>query len=166
MSEPKYLSTITYLVALVSNVQVTGPDLRWVELIGSYESLKDAKDSVKNHALLIADNDTQCLTIYKVNLEDNKVYDFYRKDLKTAIDAAKHAVEDKISTENESNYNEGQPHVFRNTGKPLKGNNNNNNHFPRPQKGTLDGKNIENSPVTPITVLRVPTFGSNELPHQ
>lgn len=88
MSEEKYLPSIHYIVAASTVFELPGPDKKYVEILGSYESLQDAKHAVEAHAHIIMDNDKQHLTIYKVNLEENKVYDFYRKDLTKAVEAA------------------------------------------------------------------------------
>jgi len=63
-------------------------DEHYVEMIGSYESLEDAKKSVEEHAGLIMDNDEQYLTIYKVDLNECKLHDFRRKDLPKAVEKA------------------------------------------------------------------------------
>lgn len=86
--EPKYICTSNYLITLSTNLEIQGPDKRFVEIIASCENLADAKKVVQEHANLIMDNDKQCLTIYKIDLEPGKVYDFYRSDLKEAVKKA------------------------------------------------------------------------------
>lgn len=88
MSTSNYLPTVYYMVGLSYNIELPGPDKKYVEIIGSYESLQDAKLAVEENVDLIMDNDKQYLSIYKINLDDCKIYDFYRKDLKLAVDKA------------------------------------------------------------------------------
>ena len=77
-----------YIVTLGFTIELPGPDERFLEIVGTYETLDDAKRAVEANAGLISDNDKQFLTIHKVDLEACKVFDFYRKDLKSAVDAA------------------------------------------------------------------------------
>ncbi len=83
-----FLKKLHYIVTLGFTIELPGPDERFVEVVGTYESLDDAKRAVEANAGLISDNDKQFLTIHKVDLEACKVFDFYRKDLKTAVEAA------------------------------------------------------------------------------
>ncbi len=83
-----FLKKLYYIVTLGFTIELPGPDERFVEVVGTYESLDDAKRAVEANAGLISDNDKQFLTIHKVDLEACKVFDFYRKDLKTAVEAA------------------------------------------------------------------------------
>ena len=88
MAEHKYLPTIHYIVTTAYDIELPGPDKKYVDIIGSYESMEDAKQAINENVELIMDNDKQYLSLYKVNLEDCKVYDFYRKDLKDAVKLA------------------------------------------------------------------------------
>lgn len=79
---------IHYLVAL-GYVILDRPgedyDEHYVEMLGSYEKLDDAKKSVEEHAGMIMDNDKQYLSIYKIDLNKCKVADFRRKDMSEAV---------------------------------------------------------------------------------
>jgi|SRR6478609_6713327 len=82
---------IHYLVALgyiILDRPGENNDEHYVEMIGSFESYEDAKLSVDEHAGLIMDNDEQYLTIYKIDLNQCKVKDFYRKDLPEGVEEA------------------------------------------------------------------------------
>lgn len=93
--QAKYITKLHYIVTLGFAIDLPGPDEKFLEVIGTYETLKDAKRAVNANAGLISDNDKQHLTIHKVNMEDCKVYDFYRKDLKAAIQASLKAEREK-----------------------------------------------------------------------
>ncbi len=88
MSPPAFIKKLHYIVTLGFTIELPGPDERFLEVVGNYESLDDAKRAVEANAGLISDNDKQFLTIHKVDLDTCKVFDFYRKDLKTAVIAA------------------------------------------------------------------------------
>jgi hypothetical protein len=75
----QYLVALSYVILDRPGVE---HDENYVEMIGNYESLDDAKKCVDEHANLILDNDAQYLSIYKVDLNQCKVYDFHRNDLK------------------------------------------------------------------------------------
>lgn len=83
-----FVKKLHFIVTLGFTIELPGPDEKFLETIGTYESLDDAKRAVEANAGLISDNDKQFLTIHKVDLEACKLHDFYRKDLRAAVDAA------------------------------------------------------------------------------
>ena len=58
-------------------------------ILGIYSSLEESKNSIENHVRLLMTDDKRTLTIYKVPLEDFKLYTFTKSDLKSVIDKAK-----------------------------------------------------------------------------
>ena len=85
------VSSIYYLVTLgyvLIDRPGTEQDINYQEVIGSYETLEDAKQAVEANAYRIMDNDNQYLKLYKVDLEENKLHTFYRKDLQAPIQKA------------------------------------------------------------------------------
>src|SRR5690349_8041889 len=92
MSSEKVIKVIAprvyYLVALgyvILDRPGVDQDENYVEMIGTFESLENAKRCVDEHANLIMDNDEQYLSIYKIDLGQCKVYDFHRSDLKGPV---------------------------------------------------------------------------------
>ncbi len=83
-----FVKKLHFIVTLGFTIELPGPDEKFLETVGTYETLDDAKRAVEANAGLISDNDKQFLTIHKVDLEACKVHDFYRKDLKNAVEAA------------------------------------------------------------------------------
>lgn len=152
MSELQLIPTTHYIVALSFTIELPGPDKKYVEIIGAYETLEDSKRSVSANANLIMDNDKQCLTIYKVNLEDNKVYDFYRKDLPEAVEEALKQQKQENDTHLSSAASLKAEVIY----KARKDKENKDVvDFPRPHKGAQGGKTIETSPLSPITIKPV-----------
>lgn len=82
------ISQVYYLVALgykLIDRPGTADDVTYLDILGNYEDLEDAKRSVEANAHLIMDNDNQYLNLYKVDLEQCKMFSFYRKNLQDPI---------------------------------------------------------------------------------
>jgi hypothetical protein len=159
IKQPRYLSTTHFLVATSIDFDGDGPELAYVQVVGVYESLEDAKKSVDANAGLIMDNDKQALTIYKVNLDECKVHDFHRKDLKESVKRALKEQREADDAHLRAAYSTldgpapgtGQQHVFKTErpttfgGKITKGN------FPRPDP-VLQGVLPDTAPLQPTFI--------------
>lgn len=115
---------VYYLVALgytLIDRPGTADDVKYIQMLGTFENLEDAKEAIDGNAQLIADNDNQHLTLYKVDLEQNRLFTFYRKDLQEPIAKAMKyqkqrdafaAERTKMEMEKEQSAAGGQPWVF------------------------------------------------------
>lgn len=146
-----YIKKLHYVVTIGFTVDLPGPDEKFLEIIGTYESLEDAKRAVNANAGLISDNDRQFLTIHRVNLEECKLHDFYRKDLKSAVAAAlqkqrAQEAEDYVkSLQAEAakgdSEKEGTEHIFRGP---------QDNVLPRLPRGSIRGEPSESQVYVPV----------------
>lgn len=160
---------VHYLVALgyiILDRPGTKDDEHYVEIIGSYEEMEDAKLAVEANAGLIADNDEQYLTIYKIDLNQCKVYDFHRKDIPEAVERAYKKMQEgealkkkKLQTDGPQKSHYAENVILKKTdtqGAPLKAPKTTTVDFPRPNKGLLEQTSTTSATSTLLPTVVIP----------